>query len=461
MEVTSAIASKQDWLIYICKACGLFYKEEEGDPDSGIPPGTRFSDIPEDWTCPLCGVSKGDFELYTPAVAVKASGSRPQVSVDAGKSKGPSLLQFSDVVIIGAGKAGWQAAQSLRKLDASISIAIISSCSGDLYDKPMISISVAKKISPKALLKEAGVDAAKRLKVSLFANTSAVGLSPKVNQIRTTRGSFKYGHLIIAQGSKPICPPNISMKDCWHVNHINSYIQLREALGNRQSKVAIIGAGLIGCELANDLALAGHSVDLIDFAQAPLNRLLPVTASQKLLDSWNDLAIKFYGGAGIQAIDSRLGKKVISLSTGKSLEVDQVVMAIGLKAEMELIQNAKLDWTNNGIAVDPKTLQSSQKNIYGIGDCIAINGEASRYIEPIIRQADVIAKQICGENDFYYENRALPIYIKTSALPIRIEGQIHELGVWDNESGQLDSITGKVIFNQWYKNQVQAVVRLG
>ena len=461
MDATGEATSKQDWLTYICKACGLLYKEEDGDPDSGIPPGTRFSDIPDDWTCPLCGVSKGDFELYTPAAAVKLSGSCPQASVGVNKSKGPSSLRFSDVVIVGAGKAGWQVAQSLRMLNPTISIAIVSNCSGDLYDKPMISVAVAKNMHPKALVKEVGVDAAKRLKVSLFANTHAIGLSPQVNQVRTTRGSFKYGHLILAQGSKPICLPNVSMKDCWHVNHVDSYTQFREVLATGKTKVAIIGAGLVGCELANDLALAGHSIDLIDLAQAPLNRLLPVTASQKLLDSWADLAINFHGGVEIQGIDSEPGKKVIRLSTGKSIEVEQVVMSVGLKTEMDLIRNAKLDWRNNGIAVDPKTLQSSQKNIYGIGDCITINGEASRYIEPILRQADVIANQICGEKDFYYENRVLPIYIKTSALPIRIEGQIHAHGIWDNESGQLDAITGKIIFNQWYENQVQAVVRLG
>lgn len=47
---------------YICKVCGLVYDPVEGDPDSGIAPGTSFEDIPEDWYCPVCGVSKIDFE---------------------------------------------------------------------------------------------------------------------------------------------------------------------------------------------------------------------------------------------------------------------------------------------------------------------------------------------------------------------------------------------------------------
>jgi rubredoxin len=47
---------------YQCKVCGYVYDPEEGDPESGIVPGTSFEDIPEDWYCPVCGVTKIDFE---------------------------------------------------------------------------------------------------------------------------------------------------------------------------------------------------------------------------------------------------------------------------------------------------------------------------------------------------------------------------------------------------------------
>ena len=46
---------------YVCDVCGYVYEPVDGDPDNGIAPGTPFEDIPEDWTCPLCGVSKENF----------------------------------------------------------------------------------------------------------------------------------------------------------------------------------------------------------------------------------------------------------------------------------------------------------------------------------------------------------------------------------------------------------------
>lgn len=461
MGVNLKSQSQQDWLTYICKACGLLYREEEGDPDSGIAPGTRFEDIPDDWSCPLCGVSKEDFELYDAGDAVKISSSAYiKTASFANRTRGWTALKHSEVVIIGAGKAGWQVAQALRGLNKNISISIVTSCAGDLYDKPMISVAVAKHIDAKSLIKETGVEAAARLGVNLYANTHAIGLSPQTSQLRTTRGTFKFGHLIIAQGSKPICMSNIGLKDCWHVNHVESYTKLRAAIQDTHSKIAIIGAGLIGCELANDLAMAGHDIELIDLSSLPLGRLLPDLASKKLLEAWSDLPIQFHGGIKVDSIASENTKKKINLSSGDILEVDHIVMAIGLKTEPDLVKNAKLDW-NNGLAVNPKTLQSSAQNIYGLGDCISINGEASRYIEPILRQADVIAKQICGQKDFHYENRALPIRVKTSSLPIRIEGRIHDAGNWDNEKGAKDLATGKIIFNQWHNDQVQASIQLG
>ena len=53
-----------DFLKYECVICGFIYDEAEGMPDDGFPKGTKWADIPEDWECPDCGISKSDFDLY-------------------------------------------------------------------------------------------------------------------------------------------------------------------------------------------------------------------------------------------------------------------------------------------------------------------------------------------------------------------------------------------------------------
>ena len=58
------ISIKEDKLMdkYVCTVCGYVYDPEEGDPDNGVEPGTSFEALPDDWTCPVCGAGKDDFE---------------------------------------------------------------------------------------------------------------------------------------------------------------------------------------------------------------------------------------------------------------------------------------------------------------------------------------------------------------------------------------------------------------
>ena len=78
--IASAVQALAPYQSYICEACGYVYHEADGDPDGGLPPGTRFADIPDDWACPLCGVTKADFSPYeAPSLeAVRTQASRNQ-----------------------------------------------------------------------------------------------------------------------------------------------------------------------------------------------------------------------------------------------------------------------------------------------------------------------------------------------------------------------------------------------
>ena len=106
------------WAIFICRACGLLYDEAKGDEDSGLAPGTRFSDIPDDWSCPLCGVTKADFEPYVIEEPVRQATRSASSAASSGVSRVASRRN-AGTVIVGAGRAGWQMAQTLRERDAA------------------------------------------------------------------------------------------------------------------------------------------------------------------------------------------------------------------------------------------------------------------------------------------------------------------------------------------------------
>jgi rubredoxin-NAD+ reductase len=416
-EATSVVA----FSLYICKACGLIYDESKGDEDSGLAAGTRFADIPEDWACPLCGVTKSDFELY---VAEPVERVRRPMAARGAVRQTSARVRSSGTVIVGAGRAGWQMAQALREQDATMPITLVTSCNGDVYDKPLISVAMARGIAAEKLPREAGALAAQRLNIKLLANTEAIRITPSSRQLRTSRGTLRYQDLVLAHGAQARQLPHFPPALCWRINHLQVYAKFCKALAGSHKSIAIVGAGLIGCELANDLALAGHTVALLDVAARPLAATLQEVQSAQLLQAWRAIPLTFMGGVHVTHVgpaDSHdpSGKKQITTSSGQILTVDHIIVAAGLQTPNQLALSAGLAW-NNGIDVHAETLATSVAGIHALGDCIAINGKVSRYIEPIGRQAKTVAANILGQSITPYISARVPLRIKTSSLPFTI-----------------------------------------
>ncbi|MBC7610417.1 MAG: FAD-dependent oxidoreductase [Polaromonas sp.] len=423
MSVRVVDAAKTDtaglpWEIFICKACGLLYDERKGDEDSGLAAGTRFADIPEDWACPLCGVTKSDFEPYTHEEIKQVRRSGTTVSQCSSRHNGGT-------VIVGAGRAGWQMAQALRERDADMPITLVTACNGDVYDKPLLSVAMARGIAIEKLPREAGHDAARRLGVKLLAHTQAVRITPSSRQLRTSRGTLRYQHLVLAHGAEARALPQFPAALCWRINHLQAYAKFRKALGDSPQRIAVVGAGLIGSELANDLALVGHHITLLDIADRPLAACLANTQSQQLLDAWSSLPIEFVGGAQVNRVEAQsapgtaLPVKHITTQDGRMFTVDHIIVAAGLQTPSRLAVSAGLVW-NNGIDVQPATLATNVEGIYALGDCISIQGTVSRYIEPIMRQAATLAAQIFRQPAAPYQQTHVPLRIKTSSLPFTV-----------------------------------------
>lgn len=400
---------------FICRACGLIYDEAIGDDDSGLAPGTRFDDIPEDWACPLCGVTKADFEPF------EAQGRSLQKRVARSPAFGHRarrLVRCGGLVIVGAGTAAWTLVEGVRSRDAQRPITLITACQGDRYDKPRISVALRQGVGANELVREPGAQAAERLNVKLVAGAHATSADPNQRILRTTRGSFKYEELVLAHGCTPRECPGLPDALTWRVNDLRAYAGLRAALdsGPTDTRHAlIVGAGLVGCELANDLALAGHRISLIDVAQRPLAMAQP-TQSQALLTAWQGLPIEFIGGAEIQeAKRIEAGRVELQLTDGRRLQGDLLVSAVGLRTPSRLARSLGLRW-EEGIALDPHTLLSGVPHVHALGDCVSLNGRPQRYIEPIRRQAAVLTARLCGDEVPLYEPSPPVVRVKTSSL---------------------------------------------
>ncbi len=411
------------WREYLCKACGYIYNERDGDVDSGLAPGTRFEDIPEDWYCPICGVTKADFVLVEEGRvgALKARSSSAASPFRDGSFSRRSSKRKYDIVIVGGGTAAWKTVEALRAESQETSIAMISQCEADRYEKPLLSVAMARNLSLSGLIKETGTAAALKLQVALFSKTTAISINTSRQVLRTTLGSIHYQRLVIAQGAQSVLPEHLPAEHCWRINHLSQYVRFRDALGSSSRRVLVIGAGLVGSELSNDLALGGHAVTLVDVAPRPLARLLTeAEKTEALLKAWEHLPLEFFGNTEVLEVKrSSVRGYDVRLSHGRRITVNEIVVATGLKTCNRLANSAALAW-NNGIVVDPTTLVTSAAGIYALGDCISIAGETSRFIEPIGRQAITIASQIVGEALIPYKSQRVPVRIKTTSLPMTV-----------------------------------------
>jgi rubredoxin---NAD+ reductase len=406
---------------YICKACGLIYDEALGDPDSGLAPGTRFEDIPEAWMCPICGVSKGDFERFI--VGNRTVSTRLSLaSVKAPKAARNSL----PIVIAGAGIAGWTVAQSLRENGFDGDVVMLSNSDGARYYKPQISVACASKKSPADLVIEDAHTAAKRLQVRLLANRWVASISPRAKAIRTSHGSIVYRDLVLALGATPRRLPMQWAAHCWQVNQLQDYQRLMAHLSaqTKRQRIAVIGAGLVGIELADDLAVHGHRTTIIEYEARPLARLASEAQSEELLSVFKKNGINIMTNTQIAEIQKNaLGVYQIALKDNLStlssikLEADIVIAAVGLEADKRLANHSGLAFAD-GFSVDPKSMQTSVPNIYALGDCASINGQVQRYIEPISRQAQTIVHDILKLEARPFIFNSAPIRLKSRSSPM-------------------------------------------
>jgi rubredoxin---NAD+ reductase len=404
---------------FLCKACGLIYDEAVGDPDSGLAAGTRFEDIPDDWMCPICGVGKGDFEICLADLKIR-------------RQLAPNYLPLSrqqkPIVIAGAGIAGWSVAQSLRDYGYEGQIVMISACSGDRYHKPQISVACASGKSPDDLITETAQVAARRLNVSLLCGRWISSISSVSKTVRTSHGSLQYSHLILALGARPRTVPIAIAQYCWQINQLDDYARLIHKLDSlgRVGTVVVIGGGLVGIELADDLTQLGHHLTVLEVEPRPLAHVATVSQSSALLKALehNGVAVQTNTEVRDIQVNSNGGFLLETVSrtspeTSSTIKADIVIAALGLQTDSRLATHSGIAF-DQGFIVDPSSMQTSSKLIYALGDCASVNGQVQRYIEPISRQARAITCNILDLEACPFEIGSVPVRLKSRSLPMTL-----------------------------------------
>ena len=390
------------------------------------------------------------------------------------------------VVIIGAGLAGWHVIDAIRAKDKEIPITLVTTDSGDRYHKPMLTMAISQNKRASDLVRATGTDAAEAAQVTLLANTHVVDIDPVAQtiQLDTTDStgaptSLGYDKMVLAMGAHPIFPKSLPEDLVWHVNHIERFGQLQEKLATGSQHVAIVGAGMVGTEIAEDLLKAGHQVTLIDLNDAPLSQMLPAKATARIAKAVQSQGINFLGGyqvSGVRRINDgdeaheSIGKLQVSYepiasfsdgnndSSAQTVVVDHVIASTGLTVDDKLPTAAGVEFDRRtGIVVDAPTLRTHADNIYAIGDCMSINGVACRYVAPLRAQAATIADDILGLEHGGYDHKPPMIRLKNKAISVMATGVPQANGNWQVKSESDDELVMELFDDN---NDVSATVTI-
>ena len=357
------------------------------------------------------------------------------------------------IVIVGAGLAGWTTVREFRKLDATTPITLVTADSGDFYAKPTLSNAFAQKRAPAELVTTPAHKMAESLQVTLMAHTRVTSIDPANHKLSSSRSDLMYRDLVLATGARPIRLPlqGNAVERVMSVNSLDDFASFHEQLGSDESSpvkhVLIMGAGLIGCEFANDLISAGHQVSVLDPSSRPLAALLPEGASQRLAASLGAQGVQWHFGQTVSSVNAAGSRLAIGLSNGDSLVVDLVLSAIGLKADTGLAQAAGIH-CERGIEVDAH-LMTSQPGVYALGDAaqyLSAGGRTLPYVMPIMQAAKTLAAVLAGQAA-ELSFGLMPVAVKTPALPLTVlhrapgvngQGHTDEEDVWRylDEAGQ-------------------------
>lgn len=319
------------------------------------------------------------------------------------------------IVIVGSGLAGYHTARELRKLDAGARLVIVTADGGEFYSKPTLSNALAAKKAPAAIALNSAEQMAAQLRADIRTHARVTAIDSSAHRVRLGEESLPYSKLVLAIGAEQMrLPLEGDARDAiLTVNSLADYTRFRAALAGRR-RVAIVGAGLIGCEFANDLAASGYAVACIDVAPQPLPRLLPAEGAAMLKERLARLGVQWHLGTSVSAVvraDERIG---LALANGEMVHADLVLSAIGLKPKVELAQAAGLD-VLRGIVVD-RLLASSAEDVYALGDCAEIGGEVLPFVMPIMHASRALAATLAG-NATRVVYPAMPVLVKTPACP--------------------------------------------
>lgn len=314
------------------------------------------------------------------------------------------------IVIIGNGVAGIFTAQYIRNRDKNSQIHIYSEEKYPYYTR----IKLPELISEEKTIKDLIVfqeDWYKNNDISQFLDKKIVNIQPdqKTFSIQSEEKPIEYDKLVLAIGSLSNIPPienarEIEGKGLFTLRNISDVLEIKQYINDKQCKKAIvIGGGLLGLELSRQIKLAGLDTRVVEYFPRLLPKQLDTECGNMLKEEIKNMGIEVELDAKTQKVlvnDSDSAKGIL-LKNGSEYHADIILVQAGVHPNIDLAKKAGLE-TNRGIIID-EYLQTSEKDIYAVGDCVEYKGETWGIIPACMEQSKILAATIAGKEKKEYK----------------------------------------------------------
>lgn len=332
------------------------------------------------------------------------------------------------IIIIGSGFAAYQLVKTIRRMDGEVPLTVLTADDGHEYNKPDLSHAFSKQQTADDLvLKRADVFANEH-NITLLTQAVVEDIDTQSHCVFSNGKKYSYSKLVFATGATAYIPP-VQGNAADQVMTVNSLTELRalEPSVRRAKRIAIMGGGLIGVEIAMDLARSGKSVVVIEPNINLLGDLVPEFIARPLERQMLQLGTTLCLEESVTEINQQDQALSLTLQSGKTMAVDVVISAAGLSPNTTLASQAGIK-VNKGICVDT-TLRTSATDVFALGDCAEIEGRVRPYLQAISLSANTLGQQLLGV-DSGLNLPAMMIRVKTPNYPIYMAGNIHSSTSW-------------------------------
>ncbi len=270
-----------------------------------------------------------------------------------------------DYVIIGNSAGAIGCVEGIRKLDIEGKITLISSEPYHTYSRPLISYLIYGKTDEERMkYRSDSFYEDNAVEAKLGVTVTKIDKDKKIVETDTGE-TIPYGKLLIATGSNPFIPPMEGLekvKDKFTFMTLDSAKALSEAL-SPEKKALIVGAGLIGLKCAEGICGKVKKITVVDLADRILPSILDEKGSEIMRRHIEKSGVEFILSDSVKEFDVGRAR----LNSGKVLEFDILVIAVGVRPAVDLAKDAGIE-VNRGIVTDERCM-TSEKDIYAAGDC--------------------------------------------------------------------------------------------